>query len=71
MSEKAMAPVREMQMASDWVAAVLQLGRMVIMDMICLFVWGGVGLWVVVDLVKGLVGFLVVWRVGCGRVCGV
>lgn len=48
MSEKAMAPVREMQMASDWVAAVLQLGRMVIMDMICLFVWGGVwvyGLW--------------------------
>jgi hypothetical protein len=43
MSEKAMAPVREMQMASDWVAAVLQLGRMVIMDMICLFVWGGCG----------------------------
>ena len=51
-----MAPVREMQMASDWVAAVLQFGRMVIMDMVCLF-GGGVGLWVVVDLVEGLKGF--------------
>jgi hypothetical protein len=41
MREKAMAPVREMQMASDWVAAVLQFGRMVIMDMVCLFLGEG------------------------------
>ena len=41
MREKATAPVREMQMASDWVAAELQFGRMVIMDMVCSSGGGG------------------------------
>lgn len=66
-----MAPVRDTQMASDWVAAVLQFGRMVIMDMVCSFVWGGgvsVGCG---GFGGGEVGIWIIWRVGCGRVCGV